>query len=181
MGSRQYYCRCGTHLAKDNTECQCARCQRASCDKLIAPPEVPAELWETEQFEEAFAAQHIGRVFRAYRIHPHHYAVHGPDGISQTLLGQWLGLRQPQVSRIEAGPPIRNLDTLAYRVRMLKIPPRWLWFRLPEDKGEPTVTEPTISDPVPSSLDVLELPALRWASDLDEMRQLSLATSMGPA
>ena len=35
---RQFYCRCGTHLAKDNAERQCARCQRASRDKLIAPP-----------------------------------------------------------------------------------------------------------------------------------------------
>jgi hypothetical protein len=115
MGSRrarQYYCRCGTHLAKDNTERQCARCQRASRDKLITPPEVPAEFWQTEQFREAFAAQHIGRVFRAYRTHPHHYAVYGPDGISQTLLGQWLGRRQPQVSKIETGPPIRDLDSL---------------------------------------------------------------------
>ena len=91
-----------------------ARCQRASRDKLITPPEVPAEFWETEQFREAFAAQHIGWVFRAYRTHQHHYAVYGPDGISQTLLGQWLGLRQPQVSSIETGPPIRDLDTLVY-------------------------------------------------------------------
>jgi hypothetical protein len=123
MGSRrarQYYCRCGTHLAKDNTERQCARCQRASRDKLITPPEVPAEFWQTEQFQEAFAAQHIGWVFRAYRTHPHHYAVYGPDGISQTLLGQWLGRRQPQVSKIETGPPIRDLDTLAYWARVLK-------------------------------------------------------------
>jgi hypothetical protein len=109
---RHHYCRCGTHLAKDNTERQCARCQRVSRDKLITPPEVPAEFWQTEQFREAFAAQHIGRVSRAYRTHPHHYAAYGPDGISQTLLGQWLGLRQPQVSRVETGPPIRHLDTL---------------------------------------------------------------------
>ena len=139
MGSRkprQHYCRCGTHLAKDNTERQCARCQRASRDKFIIPPEVPAEFWETEQFREAFAAQHIGWVFRAYRTHPHHYTVYGPDGISQPLLGQWLGRRQPQVSKIETGPPIRDLDTLVYWARVLKIPPRWLWFRLPEDKAE---------------------------------------------
>ncbi len=149
MGSRQprqYYCRCGTHLAKDNIERQCARCQRASRDKLITPPEVPAEFWETDQFEEAFAAQHIGRVFRAYRTHPHHYAVYGPDGISQTLLGQWLGLRQPQVSRIETGPPIPHLDTLQHWARMLRIPAELLWFRLLEDKGELAVAEPAASD-----------------------------------
>jgi hypothetical protein len=121
-GARQYYCRCGTHLAKDNTERQCARCQRDSRDKLIVPPEVPAEFWETEQFREAFAAQHIGRVLRAYRTHPYHYAVYGPDGISQTLLGQWLGLRQPQVSKIEIGPPIPHLDRLQHWARVLRIP-----------------------------------------------------------
>ncbi len=149
MGSRRarrYYCRCGTHLAKDNTDHQCARCQRTSRDKFIAPPEVSAEFWGTEQFEEAFAAQHIGRVFRAYRTHPHHYAVYGPDGISQTLLGQWIGRLQPQVSKIETGPPIRDLDTLVYWARVLKIPPRWLWFRLPEDKGQLAVAEPRAND-----------------------------------
>ncbi len=138
---RRYYCRCGTHLAKDNTERQCARCQRASRDKLIAPPEVPAEFWQTEQFQQAFAAQHIGWVSRAYRTHPHHYAVYGPDGISQTLLGQWMGLRQPQISRIETGPPIRSLDTLAHWARMLRIPPRLLWFRMPGQTGQAVASQ----------------------------------------
>jgi len=142
---RQLYCRCGTLLAKDNTERQCARCARASRDKLITPPEVPAEFWQTDQFRDAFAAQHMGRVARAYRTHPHHYAVYGPSGVSQGLLGQWLGLSQPQVSRIENGPPIRNLDTLAYWARTLHIPPELLWFRLPDEKGERAVTEPTVS------------------------------------
>jgi hypothetical protein len=149
MGSRkprQHYCRCGTHLAKDNTERQCARCQRASRDKLIVPPEVPAEFWQTDQFREAFAAQHIGWVFRAYRTHPHHYAVYGPDGISQTLLGQWLGLRQPQVSKIEIGPPIPHLDRLQHWARVLRIPAELLWFRLPEDKAELAVAKPAAND-----------------------------------
>jgi hypothetical protein len=125
MGSRrarQYYCRCGTHLAKDNTERQCARCQRLSRDKLITPPKMPPEFGQTEQFREAFAAQHMGRVARAYRTHPCHYAVYGPSGISQTLLGQWLGLRQPQVSRFETGLPIQHLDTLRHWARVLRIP-----------------------------------------------------------
>jgi transcriptional regulator with XRE-family HTH domain len=179
MGSRkprQYYCRCGTHLAKDNTERQCARCQRSSRDKFIIPPEVPAEFWETEQFREAFAAQHIGWVLRAYRTHPHHYAVYGPDGISQTLLGQWLGLRQPQVSKIEIGPPIPHLDRLQHWARVLRIPAELLWFRLPEDKGKLTVAEPAISDLAhSSSRDALEFSTLLWVSDLDEVRQSAVA------
>lgn len=133
MGSRprqQRYCRCGTRLAADNTEHQCARCQKASRDKLIAPPGVPAEFWQTEQFREAFCAQHIGQVARSYRLSPYHHSMYGPGGISQGLLGQWLGLKQPQISRIETGPPILNLDTLRYWARVLRIPPEWLWFDL---------------------------------------------------
>lgn len=137
--ARRRYCRCGTHLAADNTAGQCARCERASRDKLLRPPEVLAEFWETEQLRQAFAAQHIGRVARAYRTHAHHHVVYGPGGISQTLLGQWLGLRQPQVSRIENGPPIRDLDTLAYWARVLRIPPRLLWFDLPGSKRQDQV------------------------------------------
>ncbi|MGH3922826.1 MAG: helix-turn-helix domain-containing protein, partial [Pseudonocardiaceae bacterium] len=145
MGStrpQQYYCRCGTRLAKDNTQRQCARCQRESRDKLITPPEVPGEFWDTEQFGEAFAAQHMGRVSRAYRMHPYHFAVYGPYGISQTLLGQWLGLRQPQVSRFETGPPRQLLDTLQRWAQVLGIPPELLWFRLPNDSTPLAGAEP---------------------------------------
>ncbi len=143
--ARHRYCRCGTHLAADNTGNQCARCERASRDKLIAPPEVPAEFWQAEQFRQAFAAQHIGWVARTYRMHPYHYAVYGPDGISQTLLGQWLGLSQPQVSRIETGPPIRDLDTLVYWARVLRIPPRLLWFDMPGSQRRTTANASIMS------------------------------------
>ncbi len=139
MGSRpgrQRYCRCGTHLAADNTERQCARCQRAARDKLIAPPVVPAWFWETEQFREAFAAQHIGRVVRAFRMSPYHHTIYGPGGISQGLLGQWIGLKQPQISKIETGQPILNLDTLRYYSRVLCIPQERLWFDLADQKNE---------------------------------------------
>jgi transcriptional regulator with XRE-family HTH domain len=94
---------------------------------------VPPGFWQTQQFHEAFIAQHMGRVSRVYRMHPYHHAVYGRAGISQTLLGQWIGLRQPQISRLESGPPIRQLDTLHRWARVLRIPPHLLWFRLPED------------------------------------------------
>ena len=138
--ARRRYCRCGTRLAADNSEDQCARCQRAARDKLIAPPHVPPEFWQAERFQQAFDAQHIGWISRAYRTHPHHYAVYGSSGISQTLLGQWLGLSQAQISRIETGAPIRDLDTLQHWVRVLRIPAESLWFRLlPEER--PAATE----------------------------------------
>ncbi len=125
---RQRYCRCGTYLAGDHAEQQCAPCQRAARDtRFVAPPEVPPEFWRAEPLREAFAAQHMGRVFRAYRMNPYHRAVHG---LSQSLLGQWLSLSQPQVSRIEAGPPILNLDTLRHWARVLRVPQEWLWFDL---------------------------------------------------
>lgn len=142
MGSRparQRYCRCGAHLAADNTEQQCASCQRASRDKCIAPPQGPSEFWHTEPLRMAFAAQHMGHVSRAYRLHPYHQTAYGPSGISQGLLGQWLGLQQPQISRIETGPPIRDLDTLAYWARVLRIPAELLWFDLPGETRQPAL------------------------------------------
>ncbi|MGH3717878.1 MAG: helix-turn-helix domain-containing protein [Pseudonocardiaceae bacterium] len=149
--ARHRYCRCGTHLAADNNELQCARCQRTSRDKLIAPPQMPTEFWQAEQLREAFTAQHIGRVARAYRTHPHHHAVYGPSGISQTLLGHWLGLRQPQISRIETGLPIRDLDTLVYWARVLRIPAELLWFDLPGQTRQPALdAEPLPAPPTPA-------------------------------
>lgn len=158
MGSRtarHRYCRCGTPLAADNSGRQCARCERASRDKLISPPHVPAEFWRSERFTQAFAAQHIGRVSRAYRTHPHHYAVYGPTGISQSLLGQWMGLRQPQVSRIETGPPVRHLDSLLHWVRVLGIPAELLWFRLPPDEQRATTESATADLVLPATDRVL--------------------------
>ncbi|MGH3770223.1 MAG: helix-turn-helix domain-containing protein, partial [Pseudonocardiaceae bacterium] len=113
---------------------------------------MPAEFWQAEQLREAFTTQHIGRVARAYRTHPHHHTVYGPSGISQTLLGHWLGLRQPQISRIETGLPIRDLDTLVYWARVLRIPAELLWFDLPGQTRQPTLSmhnEP----PVPATAD----------------------------
>ncbi|MGH3795856.1 MAG: hypothetical protein ACRDSP_13310 [Pseudonocardiaceae bacterium] len=143
---RHRYCRCGTLLARDNTGRQCARCERGSRDKLITPPEVPLGFWQTDQFREAFAARHMGRVSRVYRMHPDHRAVYGPAGISQTLLGQWLGLRQPQISRFENGPPLQLLDTLQHWTRTLRIPARFLWFRLPGDTDHPAIIDPARHD-----------------------------------
>jgi transcriptional regulator with XRE-family HTH domain len=133
-GDGQRHCRCGTRLALDNPGPLCAGCQRA-CRDRFTPPDVPAEFWLTERLMDAFAAQHMGRVAAAYRKHPYHWLVYGDGGISQRLLGQWLGLSQAQVSRIEHGPPVRNLDLLVYWARVLRIPPELLWFKLPGDTG----------------------------------------------
>jgi hypothetical protein len=134
MGSRpggERYCRCGTRLALDNSGLQCGRCERVSRGKFIAPPDLPAEFWLTEELRDACERQHIGEIARAYRLHPHHLPTYGPGGISQQLLGQWIGLSQAQVSRIETGPALKHLDILAHWARVLRIPPELLWFKLP--------------------------------------------------
>ncbi|MGH8347229.1 MAG: hypothetical protein ACRES5_11795, partial [Pseudomonas sp.] len=92
---------------------------------------MPADFWETEQLRDALAAQHIGRVSCAYRKHPHHAALYGKDGVPQAIVGDWLGLTQAQISRIENGPPVLHLDSLAHWARTLRIPGYLLWFKLP--------------------------------------------------
>lgn len=125
------YCRCGAQLAADNPAALCAACQRATRDRLIAPPVVPASFWKTDELRDAFAAQHMGRVARAYRRHPLHEPIYGRNGITQALLGQWVGLTQPQVARLEHGAASKHLDTLTHWARVLRIPPDLLWFDLP--------------------------------------------------
>jgi len=125
------YCCCGARLASDDVGALCAACQRQSRDRLIAPPVVPAAFWQTDQLRDAFAARHIGKVCRAYRLHPHHAATYGSGGITQAPLGQWVGLTQAQVSRIETGPALKHLDTLAHWARILRIPSELLWFDMP--------------------------------------------------
>ena len=106
--------------------------------------------WDTPAFQDAFAVQHMGRVARAYRRHPSHGARYGRDGIPQELLGDWLGLTQAQVSRIENGPPTRNLDTLAHWARVLRIPQELLWFKLPPSQTADAVAQ--VPDTQPSAL-----------------------------
>lgn len=134
------YCRCGALLAADNLADRCAPCQRQFRDRLLSPPVVPPRFWLTPQLRDAFAAQHIGRVVRAYRLHSHHETGYGATGISQTLLGQWLGLTQAQVSRVEHGAPVKNIDTLTHWARVLRIPPDLLWFDLPGRRRDGPVT-----------------------------------------
>ncbi|WFE25736.1 DNA-binding protein [Solwaraspora sp. WMMD791] len=125
------YCRCGTRLARDNKSERCAPCQAKAREFAIQPPESPDDFWDTDQFRDAFRAQHIGHVSRAYRKHPKHIAFYGKDGVPQSVVGGWLGLTQAQISRIENGPPVRHLDSLTHWVRTLRIPEHLLWFRLP--------------------------------------------------
>jgi len=126
------YCQaCGARLTAGNRLTHCAPCQKHAVALAAGPPDVPAGFWDTELIREAADAWHIGGVIRAYRHHPHH----GRRPLSQELVAGWLQLTQTQLSRIENGPPVKDLDRLIHWARSLKIPPPLLWFQLPGAYG----------------------------------------------
>ncbi|WP_245614228.1 hypothetical protein [Actinokineospora inagensis] len=118
-------------MAADNTASMCGKCLRDVRDQLAVPVEYPREFFETDEFRAAFASRDIGKVFKAYRFHPHHLRVFG-KGLNQELLGRWLSLTQAQVSKTENGSkPEQNLDTLQRYAQILHLPQEMLWFDLP--------------------------------------------------
>jgi hypothetical protein len=74
----------------------------------------------------ALASRHIGRIIHAYRTHPYHGRV-----ITQQAVAAWACCGQAHVSRTESGPLLHDLRRLAHWARVLRIPPRLLWFELP--------------------------------------------------
>jgi transcriptional regulator with XRE-family HTH domain/peptidyl-tRNA hydrolase len=81
---------------------------------------------------DALSRRHMGHVVRVFREHP----LHGRKPISQDTVAGWLGITQAQVSRIETGPPIVDLDRLTRWALLLRIPEGYLWFSLPEKDGD---------------------------------------------
>ena len=153
------YCRCGTRLARDHTGELCSPCEKRLAVLRIEPPGIPDDFWETEQFRDAAALQHIGLVSRAYRKHPHHIALYGKDGISQEIVGDWLGLSQPQISRIENGPPVRHLDDLTHWAKTLRIPEHLLWFTLLDNQSSHERAHATETSPAPVASVSVQKPA----------------------
>jgi transcriptional regulator with XRE-family HTH domain len=76
---------------------------------------------------DALATWHMGRVILAYRTHPHHGRV-----LPQGLVGNWLGLTQAQLSRMENGRAPDELSKLVRYAQILSVPPGLLWFSLPD-------------------------------------------------
>jgi hypothetical protein len=124
---------CGASLARHRAGELCATCGRRAHAALDTPPEVPPEFWDAAPLASALVRQHMGEVCRAYRHHPFHTPLHGAAGIPQAAVGHWLGITQAQVSRIENGPPTRNLDALVWWATTLRIPEAHLWFDMPRD------------------------------------------------
>lgn len=122
------YCRsCGARLARDNRALLCATCMSVEASP-IGPPEVPESFWTDELMIEALETWHIGRVLWAFRNHPFH-----GTPISQAMAAGWVDMTQPQISKLETGPPVKDLDKLTFWARTLRVPPSLLWFRLPAE------------------------------------------------
>jgi tetratricopeptide (TPR) repeat protein len=79
----------------------------------------------------ALATRHMGKIARAFRTHAY------GRPISQSVAASWFFLTQAQLSRIESGPPIQNMDRLVQWAHILRIPADLLWFPLPAPR-EPT-------------------------------------------
>jgi hypothetical protein len=123
-------CACGTRLARDNRADACTACQKAASRRLSAPPAVAADFWDDPDLKSALGGWHIGRVIRAYRLHPFHH-----QSIPQAVVAAWFDLTQAQLSRIENGPAVTDLARLIPMARALDIPDEFLWFKLPNQQA----------------------------------------------
>jgi len=123
---------------------------------------VPAEFWATDRMRDALATWHMGRVIAAYRNHPFH-----GRPLAQEIVAGWVGITQAQLSRIESGPPVKDLERLTEWARVLHVPAPLLWFKLPEHRLARAPEEPArpVSEDGPVS--GYPLASTRAASVLD--------------
>ncbi len=84
-----------------------------------------------DRMRDALGSWHMGWVIAAYRTHPFH-----GRPLSQELVGSWVRLTQAQLSRIENGPPLKDLDRLTLWARTLRIPEQRLWFKVRDHRPE---------------------------------------------
>lgn len=131
-------CACGTRLARDNASGRCAACTtgaRGTSGIPDGPPEVPLEFWSHPCMRAALDAWHMGRVIAAYRTHPHH-----GHSLRQETVAAWVGITQPQLSRIENGPALVDLGKLTQWAHLLGIPWQRLWFQMPQQRPSHSLT-----------------------------------------
>ncbi len=90
---------------------------------------------------DALGTWHMGRVIYAYRTHPFHRRA-----LSQDTVGNWIGLTQAQLSRIENGRAPEELTKLIRYAQILGIPGQLLWFALPDQAD----AAPPLRSPAPA-------------------------------
>ena len=117
-------CSCGVRLARDNKSSLCSICQRNRRNNFVSAPNVPVEFWQAATIRKAIDGRHMGQIIYAYRTHSFHGKV-----IPQAVIAQWANISQAQLSRLESGPPLHDLQRLMQWVHILRIPSRLLWFR----------------------------------------------------
>ena len=126
-GSRRQCCRaCRRPLAADNSTELCGPCTTAARSRLSEPPTLSPGFWDHPPLKQALTDRHMGKIIAAYRRHPDH----GPV-VRQADVARWAGISQVRVSRIENGPPIRQMDSLAFWAKLLGVPHQLLWFQMP--------------------------------------------------
>lgn len=172
---------CGTVLASDNTARMCGRCTREHRDQLDAPIPYDDEFFETEDFRAAFESRQIGRVFKAYRHHPRHLRMFG-KALNQEVLGRWLGIAQPHVSKLEKNSRDLSVEDLQAYAAKLYLPQHKLWFLLPGTNPAIFYTSAK-HDRATSANDTLELLAnpLDWETQDETKRRTFLAQAAGAA
>ena len=129
--------RCGARLARHNHSTRCAPCTSRD---LREPPAVPREFWDAPAMRNALATWHMGRVIHEYRHHPWHGQV-----LRQSVMGNWFGLTQTQLSRIENGRAPEEMSKLIRWATLLRIPPEMLWFKMPGVSGLPLAEAPSVT------------------------------------
>jgi transcriptional regulator with XRE-family HTH domain len=87
----------------------------------------------------------MGQVLREFRRHPDH----GTERPSQRDVAEWANLTQSQISRIESGTPITDLNRLVYWAELLRIPEDELWFALPDGPAGTNDASPAVATSVP--------------------------------
>jgi transcriptional regulator with XRE-family HTH domain len=131
---------CGALLSTVNHDRFCAACARSTTDAVTSVPDHPPEFWQRDSIRTALTSQNFGRFLRVFR------KAHDPT-LTQAQLGDWIGLSQGQVSRIEnSAVPVRDLDKLSKWATTLRVPTHLLWFRPPHapdtwisDPSEPNI------------------------------------------
>ena len=126
------YCDCGTRLARENPSSRCGSCQ-AKARPGGAVTRGASRLLGHRSHAGRHGDLAYGRVVAAYRNHP----FHGRPLPQETVAG-WVGITQAQLSRIESGPPIKDLERLIEWARVLHVPPPPAVIQAPRAPARPS-------------------------------------------